>query len=393
MKVGSQPRIPFLMLAAILVSFFPCGILYPFSYPVPEIATLCLWIWAFPSPVGYLSLLLLPLFLSGSYGYSSFNLFCVVATLAIGVRFTRQIVAGQPLEERLHRLLRACLVISLFLAAWQAIDGKAWLRVFPAMFALGDGRGAGLREEPSLLAPPLALYLAAVLWRRMRQGLARQKENGLVLEAATLTVATIFLTRSLSVVIVALCFLPAFSKKIRYFFICGGVGTFVVAAVLWDRVRDALSTGGTLAYIITTGVGSWRNVPDILILLNARAYLLPPNPVEIRNQINSLTLSWNPQFYWLDNTYSTFSASASTLGIVATALLFGSGVLLGLRRTSSSGSLRFAWVMLYLADWFILPKYEPCGWVALGLVTVAASPSWVRASEALPAPIAGGTPT
>lgn len=386
MEEAPKGRFPFLVGMAILVSFFPCGILYPLNYPVREIATLLLWIWAFPSWVGCLSVLLLPLLPSDAYGYFAFNLFCIMGTLGTGARVIQKAATNTMLAAPLHRIARACMLLSLALAAWQAVDGEAWLRAFPAMFAMGDGRGGGLRSEPSLLAPPLAMYLALVLWRRMQSQAGGTERRRLLVEAAVLSLATLLLTRSLTVAIILLCFLPTFTSRLRYLFISGAAGALLGATVLWDRVREALSDGGTFAYLITTAVGSWRNIPDFLVLVNIRDYLLPSNPAEVREKLNLFATMWSPTLAWLDNTYSAFSASASTIGILATAALFAAGLVVGFRRVSHASHMRITWLLLYVANWFILPKYEPCGWIGLGLLTAAASISEEPASEMLPAP-------
>jgi hypothetical protein len=289
--------------------------------------------------------------------------------------------AGRPALGRIHTLARICMSVSLLLAAWQGLDGESWLQSFPAMFAMGDGRGGGLRTEPSLLACPLAIYLSLVLYRFLQEGLTNQKRRWLATEAAVFCLATVTLTRSLTVVIIAFCFLLAFGARLRYLITWGAVGVLVAVPLFWDRIQDALLGGGEFTYLITTGVGSWRNVPDILILTNLRQYLLPPNPVQTRETINSLAIMWSPLFAWIENTYSAFSACATTIGVVATAILFGAGIVAGFRKVSPSSHLRLAWVMLYLADWFILPKYEACGWVALGMLTAATSLHGQRVPE------------
>ena len=117
-----------------------------------------------------------------------------------------------------------------------------------------------------------------------------------------------------------------------------------------------------------------------------RDYLLPSNPAEVREKLNLFATMWSPTLAWLDNTYSAFSASASTIGILATAALFAAGLVVGFRRVSHASHMRITWLLLYVANWFILPKYEPCGWIGLGLLTAAASISEEPASEMLPAP-------
>jgi hypothetical protein len=382
MNAGAESKVPWLIWIAILVSFFPCGILYPLSYPVREIATLLLWIWAFPSWMGCLSVLLLPLLPSDAYGYFAFNLFCITGTLGTGARVIRRAATSAMLAVPLHRLARACLLISLALAAWQAFDGENWLAAFPAMQAIGTGRGGGLRPEPSLLAPPLAMYLALVLWRRMQSAVDGKVERRLFVEAGVLSLTTLLLTHSLSVAIILICYLPAFTSKLRYLFVSAMGVAILGASVFWDRVRDAFSSGETFSYLITTAIGSWRNVPDILILVNIRDYLLPSHPAELREKLNQLAIMWSPGLAWLDNTYSTFSASASTVGVIATVILFGAGLFVGICKVSRANHMRTTWLLLYIADWFVLPKYEPCGWVGLGLLTAAAAADCLRSAVA-----------
>lgn len=369
MDKSPKARIPFLVRAAILVSFFPCAILYPLHYPVREIATLLLWLIAFPSAVGYLSFLLLPVLPSASYGYFAFNLLCVLGTFGIAIQIARWATANGENVNRLHRFVRTCMLITFALAAWQAVDGKDWLNAFPDMYAIGAGRGGGLRTEPSLLAAPLAVYLVIVLSKRLHPSTDDAERKRLFLEAGAYALTTLLLTRSLSVAVVLLCFLPAYTRNLKYLIASGGAGALLAATVLWVRVRDALSDSATFAYLITSALGSWRNVPDLVILANARDFLFPSAPANLRDKLTLFTAIWNPAFAWLDNTYSTFSASASTLGLLATCSLLVLGLVFGLNNSSSKDHVRSTWIALYFTNWFILPKYEPCGWIGIGILT------------------------
>ncbi len=363
-------QIPLRLKVALLLSFFPCALLYPWRYPVPEVIALAAWIGAFPSFFGLASLVLLPLFASEAYAYIAYNLFCVVATLATALAAAKRLRNNPDSGMALHRWVRFCMFVSLCLATWQAMDGLAWSRIFPDMVAIGDGRGGGLRTEPSLLAALLAVYLALIVCRldggnETGPGRAR---GPLVTEAILVGVWAVGITRSASVAVVLLCFVPVIGWRLKYLVGASSAGIGAVAFVFWTRVQEGLSgADGSLAYLITSGVQSWRNVPDILILLNPREYLLPGFSADTREKINDLASAWDPQYAWLENTYSTFSASASTVGVVATACLLAGGLFLGLRRLSGT-RLQITWTMLYIAAWFILPKYEASGWIALALL-------------------------
>jgi hypothetical protein len=188
----------------------------------------------------------------------------------------------------------------------------------------------------------------------------------------------IAMTRSISVLIVAICFAPCFGLKLKRSLlpIVGlSSGTLVAISVFGDRIRQALDdSGGSVTDFISVGVNSWRNIPDLIMIVNYRDFLLPGNAAEIRGKISDLAASWSPSLAWIENTYSTFSAGASTLGLVATTCLFVAGIAVGLR-SLSSGSVRSTWFMLYVANWFITPKFEAAGWVALGLLILLDRPN------------------
>jgi len=355
---------------AILFSFFPCAILYSLHYPVPDIITLGIWVCAFPSAIGLLSLLLLPLFPSQTYGYFAYNLFCVIATFTVAIRVGKSISAIPQSIPKLYKFTRNCMYLTLFIAIWQVFDGSMWQGFFPDMSGLDTARGAGLRTEPSLLAALLAIYLSIAVSHLYRSRRFEQKSgSSLVFEALALILSFLLVTRSLSVLLVAVCFIPALVPRMRHALVAALASLSVATIVFGARIMAAVSdTGGSLLLLITVGIKSWRNVPDILILTNPRQYLLPGNPAQTRDLLNSLATAWSPLFAWLDNTYSTFSASASTLGLIVTAWLFIAGIVFSTRRPSSFARIRLTWLSLYVTAWFILPKYEPMSWIALSLL-------------------------
>ena len=280
-----------------MLSFFSLGLLFPFHYPVREVVTLGFWILAFPSRAGYLAFFLLPLFPSATSGYFAFNLFCVLATLGTAWSFAHWAPTSSETAGRLHRFTRSCLAISIVIAFWQCIDGEKWMQIFPEMFAVGNGRGAGLRTEPSLLASPLVLYLGFALWKYLSNGDSDRGRTRLQIEIAAFALATIVATESLTVVIVVLCFLPTFRTSLKGLIGWTAGGSLLSAAIFADRIRDALLGYGGFTYIITTAFGSWRNVPDIVILSNPQAFLLPQNPEGVRDKISSLCRVMGPTLW------------------------------------------------------------------------------------------------
>jgi hypothetical protein len=369
------PSIQVRFAVALLLTFFPLAILYPLDYPAGELITLCCWLWVFPSRLGWLSLILAALIPNSTYGYYAFNLFCLIATLAIAIAAHRSTELHFKQLSSLHRFAKGCMLVTLVLAAAQAAtDPIMWKSIF-SNISLESGRGAGLRPEPSQLASLLALYLVLVVTRIEIARVQREeiyKQNSLAVEAMGAILATLALTRSFSVLIVAICFLPVLFIQQKNLLLripallAGGIaGIFF----LGDRIRDGIATSsGSITDLMTDSVNSWRNIPDLLILSNYRDCLLPGNPSEVRLKINTFAVSMSPALVWIKNTFSTFSAAGITVGLLVTAGVFIWGGAIGFSSLSSHRSMRSSWLMLYLAAWIFMAKWDPSLWVALGLL-------------------------
>jgi hypothetical protein len=369
------PSIQVRFAVALLLTFFPLVILHPLDYPAGELITLCCWLWVFPSRLGWLSLILAPMIPNSTYGYYAFNLFCLVATLAIATAARRSKKLHFKELSSLHRFAKGCMLVTLVLAAAQAAtDPNMWKSIF-SNISLESGRGAGLKPEPSQLASLLALYLVLVAVRIEFARVQREeihKQKSFTMEAMWVILATLALTRSLSVLIIVICFLPVLfirRKNVLLRISALLAGCIVGIFFLGDRIRDGIATsGGSITDLITESVGSWRNVPDLLILTNYRDCLLPGNPSEVRLKINAFAVSMSPALVWIKNTFSTFSAAGITVGLLFTAGVFIWGGAIGFNSLSSHRPMRNSWLMLYLAAWLFMAKWDPSTWVALGLL-------------------------
>jgi hypothetical protein len=360
---------------ALLLTFFPLGILYPLDYPAGELLTLCCWIWVFPSTIGWLSLGLLPMIVNATYGYYAFNLFCLVATLSVAWAASRSTEFAAKDLVYLQRFARICMFLTLAIAAIQAItDPYSWVSVF-SNIRLEAGRGAGLKSEPSQLAGLLAIYLALLVGRMEYSRLTAQPpkaQRSLLHEGIWAILLTVALTRSFTVLIIVVCFAPVLFMQRKHFLLTASAlftGGLVGVSVLGDRIGEAIDTsGGSMTDLVTASIGSWRNIPDILILSNIPDFLFLGNPSEVRIKITTCAVQLSPMLAWIQNTFTTFSAGGVTVGVLATAALFVAGIVLGVKGLSSDRPRRITWIMLYLAAWIILAKWDPTAWVALGLL-------------------------
>lgn len=373
---------------AVLLTFFPMAILYGLPYPLPDLIMLVAWIWAFPSVVGCVVLVMLPIAASPTYGYFAFNLLCFCGTLATALAASKSFRFDTNSVSGLYKFTRNCMLLVLGICLLQVLTPPvSWYSIFPGM-SLGDtgGRGAGLRSEPSLLAGPLSIYVALAVARinilranRSSCSDSAMRARRIFRESLFVILALLVLTRSISVLLMAVCFLPALiggRRKLLVPLFAAGVGLVVGVVAFGNRIREAMaSASGSVMDLATVAVGSWRSIPDLIILMNYRQFLLPGNPGEIRSKLNELAVMISPVFAWLQNTYSTFSAGATTLGLVVTGATFLGGLALGLKMTKGRIAMQATWFLVYLANWFLTPKYEAAGWIALGVLACTGSPS------------------
>jgi hypothetical protein len=369
------PPIRIRFAVALLLTFFPLGFLYPLVYPAGELLTLCCWIWVFPSPIGWLSLGLMPLIPSETYGYFAFNLFCLIANLSIAWSAFRSRELHFKDLDGLHKFASVCMIVTLIIAAVQVVsDPYIWISMFPDM-RLESGRGAGLRLEPSQLSCLLALYLG-LLAARMEYLRSTPKliheQSSLLWKGVWTILLTVAMTRSFSVLIIVFCFAPVLFIRKRHLILTLAsilAGVAVGVSFLGDRINEVIETsGGSMAELITTSVGSWRNVPDILILSNYRDFLLPGNPSEVRTKINTFAILMSSALSWIQNTFSSFSAGGVTVGLLVTASVIVVGMAAGRKSLSFSPPTRNSWMMLHVAAWFFMAKWDPSAWVVLGLL-------------------------
>jgi hypothetical protein len=373
------PAFRFRFSVALLLTFFSFGLsaIVPLPYPLRDLVDLCCWMWVFPSNIWIICLLLAPLIPTATYGYSAFNAFSLVATLSIGYSAMRSREIGFSTIVDLLKVARVCMFITAIVSVLQLVTGPGpWLSIFPEMSLGGIGaRGAGIQSEPALLAGPLAIYCTLLICRieavsflgepiKMRKRLMR--------ECVVTMLVLMAVSGSLSVLLAAISIFPALvlrRKRILIPMIAVSLGVFAAAGIFAERLREAFAGAkGSVLALMTVAVGSWRNVPDIVILQNPPDFLLPGNPADIRVKISVHAAELSPGFAWVQSTYSTFAAGATTVGLLAVGFIFARGFIIGKRSRSSLYSLWIAWCLLYAYNWFFAPKFEAAGWVALGLL-------------------------
>ena len=369
------PSIEVRFAVSMLLTFFPYAILYPLDYPAAELVTMASWVWVFPSLPGMLTLGILPFVPEVRTGYFAFNLFCICGSISIACAASRRREWTPELVARCYRLARLAMMVTLGICALQAVTNPdMWVAVFSRMVLI-DRRGAGLRLEPSLLAGPFMLYMLLLAWRADATHLLGDhaaSRSAVLREGFVLMTLMVLATRSVSVLITALVFMPVLVLKRRTLWIAvtaSIAGPSAAMILFGERIQQAQEAGsGSFIDLITVGSDSWRNIPDLLIGLNAGSFMLPGDPTDIRSKINAYAVALDPGLGWIENTYSTFASGATTLGLLAVGGLLAAGLGMGLKRTRASAPLALSWLLLYGTNCFLTPKYEAAGWVVLGML-------------------------
>jgi hypothetical protein len=109
---------------------------------------------------------------------------------------------------------------------------------------------------------------------------------------------------------------------------------------------ERLSSTDDLASVFTTGISSWRNIPDLTILANWKLYLIPQIGEDIKLKLGHLILQLF-HISWLNNTFNLFSAFSTTYGLITLFL-----VLVGTTKRFNLNEILFLTFFL-----FLMPKY------------------------------------
>jgi hypothetical protein len=363
---------------ALLLTFFSFGLLaiVPLPYPGRELVNLSCWMWVFPSNAWFVCLALAPLIPNATYGYSAFNAFCLIATLSVCYSATRSSETSFSAFVDLFNLARICMMITLIVAVLQLVTGPGpWQVIFPEISLGGiTARGAGIQSEPSLLAGPLAIYCALLVCRTEAGALSEtvKVRKRLMRESVITVVALIAVSGSISVLLAAGSIFPAVMlrrKRILVPMIAVTFGVLAAGGIFAVRLRETLSAAnGSILAMLTVASGSWRNVPDIAILQSPSDFLFPGNPADLRTKISEHAANFSPIFASIQNTYSTFAAGATTVGLFSLGFIFVAVLLLARKNRSTLASIWISWCLLYVYNWFFAPKFEAAGWVAMGLL-------------------------
>jgi hypothetical protein len=354
---------------ALILTFFPCLVLYPLKYPSREMITLVSWLLPFPSLIGGLCVLSLPMMLSETYGYYSFNAICCILTIVLMRSVVRCREFNAEILEDLHHFARLCVIVTIIISAIQNVTNAAlWMHLFPGV-TLSSGRGAGFRTEPASISGPFVIYLSLlVICIASKHKDQVQSCKHLIVEGIVASLSILLVTRSIRTLIIICCFIPIFVLNARYlvFFAFGLVATFCLFA---ERLSQDIKSSTTLVGIFTYNANSWRSMPDIALITNWNIFLLPTDPSIIRDKLTSAIIStFGLERFWLKNTYSTFAASVVSFGLIATAVLLLVGLKDGINCLSRPIKLLAVWLMLYIIVWFSTPKFEAGGWIALGFI-------------------------
>lgn len=310
------------LLAGILLFSFQSILLGNFSYPIPEFVISFLFLPRL-TPL----LLLFPFV----ENYFFMNLY-------FGVAFVYGLFSTRVFSlNRVHILvLKLVIVFMLFISI---------LQVLGFTFCVGDLTPSPLNGlnrcqlffvEPSLVGPWAVLMFSLIRRGNQASLLSRKSYHIFFLSLIVISLSSFGFTGFLSVFIILIFHFGFRLKYIGPFF-------FGFIALLVSRVSDHTSVSA----LFTTGISSWRNVPDLAIIYNWHEYLWPQLNQDVKSKLGNIIDS-QFEMNWLNNTFNLFSAISVTTGLISLFVFF----LLALKYRLKV--IRPVYLLFFL---LIVPKY------------------------------------
>lgn len=347
-----------LFLMAYFSSIFPLVFYYDIPYPIPELVTIVLWLFYFKK---YLLLILVPFILITDYSYFVFNLVCGLSAVAIFSH--KNVILFKNLN--VNFVNRACLYV-IFVACLIQKFGYGiieWQSVFPAV-QTDPGRSFGFQVEPSLLGGAIALIHSLILFSSYSIG-ERQSRRAILESTIICGIISLTSASMLTLIIYSLILLITYPRRSLLFF---AFGICFIGFNFYLRLADfGFSEFNFIG--ISNSLNSWRNIPDFAIILNYQDYLLPQNPLYLREKLSRVISGLNG-YDWLENTYSLFSALATTIGLILFFLLLLRFFILHVKKIFryTKVSIAYPIYFLFIVSLFLVPKYQISIFVALLLM-------------------------
>lgn len=320
------------------------GIAFPYPYPELIAATFLLMSTSGPAflAVTAITILILVPIVDEYFLYSAYLIIAVVKPLtaleSIKRFFTR---------PKFRSLAIAVILLNLVAMFIQYFFPQAWPDI--AYVTLGEGqRAAGLKQEPSHTI--ILLVIAATLAFTSRPD---QSYKAAAL-FNTFALLLLFLTKSDLVALVwASYFALAVSRR---------TPKPVMAIALGLAVYLGFRSIYALNELLFQEMGSWRSVPDFAIILKPESFLWP-NISDIQFKLNGIIeeIFAGPSF--VEWTYSIFSTSVLTIGLIPMLIIF----VLGYRYWNASFHkiVSFRAVPVVFVAMLFLPKYESAAIILL----------------------------
>ncbi|APT76068.1 hypothetical protein LN42_06495 [Marinitoga sp. 1137] len=316
---------------------------------------------------------ILPLFfllIVPDFSYYSYNLIAVILSINlfnIGLRKGLNII-----PEKLLYFNKYFFLITILLGFSQWFLRDIWNNIIPFQI-IPYFRGSAFQIEPSFLAFPLLIYISfqLVLFEK-------NKKNKLIYETIIVSMLTIIMTKSISVFLISIFSFSLIKKlSLKQFFIIMFfiVIVFIILTINFyprlEKIFDIFPNLKSYKFIeilllISKYTNSWRNVPDIIIFSNAKYFLFPGSPYNIRYKISVLGEEYG--YGWLEATFNIFSSAIIIFGFLGIMYIFFFLILMNYRIFDKIIINNRLFFIIYgiLIVTFYIPKGAVFSWFLLG---------------------------
>lgn len=265
----------------------------------------------------YYVLPLFPLMFISGIDYYVYNLIPVVLSILLLNEGLKRGFGIVPIK--LAHFNRYFFTFTVLLGFSQWFMKDIWKVLIPFQL-ISSFRGSAFQIEPSFLAFPLFIYISYQLFLLEQTGNKR-----IAYETIFVSALAVIITSSISVFLTSLySFISLRKISPRTMLLVLIIPAIIIGFSIWifspriERITEYLSSIENLTDVIIYGsiaIGSWRNIPDVIVLTNIDKFIFPSsNVLGLRETISKLGARYG--FGWLSATFNVFTSAIITLGLL-----------------------------------------------------------------------------
>lgn len=321
---------------------------------------------------------LLPMFVLLFFSQVSYYFYNAIFVLFSLILFNKGIKQNSTIfSKKLLNFNRIFFPITVLIGFIQWFIKDIWQKLIPFQ-RFGNFRGSLFQIEPSFVAYPLLIYIAFQFTLKIYDNNENFGDK-IFYETMIVSILSVVVTKSISVLLILplnFLLIRKISLKLLVIFIMLTL-LFVVIIIFpfynrWKLVIEQISIINKMSltdFLVGASIalGSWRNIPDAIILSNINQFLLPNSPFHIREKKSLLGSQFG--FSWLSTTFNLFSAAVVVFGVLVILIILAINLFLIFQKLMIVKLNRVPIIIyLLIVSFFFLPKGAVFSWYILGEV-------------------------